>query len=77
MQEACTVSFNKQNYSALIASTGQAAAQAPQSAQASLSITNFVSPSEMQPTGHSEAQEPHWMHSSLITYAMGKTPPSI
>jgi len=57
------------------APTGQTFAQEPQSMQAPSSITYFVSPAEMQLTGHSGSQAPQLMQSSLITYAMIFYPP--
>ena len=53
-------------YSAAGAPTGQVSAQFPQSMQVAASITYFPSPSEIASTGHSEAQAPQEMHSSLI-----------
>jgi hypothetical protein len=49
------------------ASTGQTAAQLPQSMHWLSSITYLSSPSEMQPTGHSGSQAPQLMHSLVIT----------
>jgi len=65
------------NYSASGAPTGQAPAHAPHSIHASASITNLPSPSVIASTGHSEAQAPQLMQSSLIIYAIRKTPPYI
>ena len=57
-------------YSAEIAPVGHAASHAPQSTQASASISYLPSPSEIAPTGHSPSQEPQLTHSSLITCAI-------
>jgi hypothetical protein len=38
--------------------------------QSSGSITYLLSPSEIAPTGHSAAQAPQEIHSSLIAYAI-------
>ena len=46
------------NYASEIAPVGQAASQAPQSTQASASISYLPSPSEIAPTGHSPSQVP-------------------
>ena len=54
------------DYSACGASTGQTLAQLPQSMHTSASITYLPSPSLMQETGHSAAQAPQLMQSSLI-----------
>ncbi len=54
------------------APTGQTLAQDPQSIQVSGSITYLPSPSEIAFTGHSASQAPQLIHSSLITYAIGK-----
>jgi len=35
------------------------------------------SPSEIAPTGHSPAQEPHMMQPPEITYAIGIAPPNV
>lgn len=45
-----------------IASTGQTAAQDPQSIQASSSITYAASPCSIAWTGHSPSQDPHDIH---------------
>ncbi len=55
---------------ASIASTGQTAAQAPQSMQASASILYCVSPAEIADTGHSLSQVPQLMHESVMVCAM-------
>ena len=55
------------NYSSTGASTGHAPAQAPQSMQASASITYIESPAEIAFVGHSSMQAPQLMHESLIT----------
>jgi hypothetical protein len=47
-------------------------AQAPQSVQASASITNWPSPSLIAPTGHSASHAPQEMHSSEILKAIRK-----
>ena len=52
------------NHSATGAPTGQAAAQAPHSIQASASITYAASPSDIASTGHSATQAPQLMHAS-------------
>lgn len=52
------------------APTGQVPAQAPQSMQASASITYLPSPSEIAFTGQPSAQAPQAMQSSEITYAI-------
>jgi hypothetical protein len=55
------------NYLAgLIAPTGQASAQVPQSAHIS-GLMLYLSPSEIAPTGHSSIQVPHAIQSSPIT----------
>jgi len=56
-------------YTSKIASTGHTSSHAPQSMQASSSITKG-SPSSMQSTGHSSAHAPHAMHSSVIRLAI-------
>jgi len=56
------------------ASTGQTAAQDPQSTQSSASMTNLSSPSLIAETVHSPSQAPQLMHSELITYAMYNIP---
>ncbi len=50
-------------YSGCGASTGQTLAQAPQSIQASASIT-YISPGDIASTGHSGSQAPHAIHVS-------------
>lgn len=57
-------------YSATGASTGQAAAQEPQSMQSSLLISYFPSFSLIASTGHSAAHAPQPMQASVITYAI-------
>ena len=52
------------------ASTGQTDAQAPQSMQASASITYLVSPAVIALTGHSGSQAPQLIHESSIKYAI-------
>jgi len=51
----------------LIASTGQADAQAPQSMHVSGSITYMPSPADIADTGHSPSHEPQAIHASEIT----------
>jgi hypothetical protein len=74
LQSLPNVSFSVcivlRDYACLGASTGQTLAQVPQSTQTLSSITYLPSPSLMQETGHSEAQAPQLMQSSLILYAM-------
>ena len=53
-------------YSATMASVGQLAAQAPQSTQASASITYWVSPWEIASTGQFSAQVPQLTQASVI-----------
>jgi hypothetical protein len=36
-------------------------------------MTYLPSPSEIAPAGHASAQAPHWMHASLIAYAIAVT----
>jgi len=62
--------FVERQSAALIAPTGQAASQAPQSMHSSALTTYFPSPSLIAPTGHSPAQDPQERHSSLITRAI-------
>ncbi len=50
----------------LIASTGQADEQAPQSMHADSSITYVLSPAEIAETGHSPSHEPQEIHASEI-----------
>ena len=57
-------------YSATGASTGQVAAQEPQSMQSSLLISYFPSFSLIASTGHSAAHAPQPMQASVITYAI-------
>ena len=52
------------------APTGQVSAQAPQSMQASSSITYLPSPSLIASTGQPAAHAPQEMHSSEILYAI-------
>lgn len=53
------------------ASTGQTPAHEPQLIQADSSITKQVSPCDIHPTGHSEAQAPQPIHfSQSILYAI-------
>lgn len=59
------------------APTGQTDAHAPHSIQQSASITKIPSPSEIQLTGHSASHAPQLIQSSLIRYAIAKTPPFI
>jgi hypothetical protein len=49
-----------------MASVGQTAEQAPQSAHFSASIQRFPSFSEIASTGHSLSQEPQFVQASLI-----------
>ncbi len=60
-----------------MASTGQAASQAPQEIHLSASISYLSSPSAMASLGQVSAQLPHLMHSSLILYAIGTAPPCL
>jgi hypothetical protein len=60
------------NYSAAGASTGQVAAQEPQSMQSSLFTSYLPSFSAIASTGHSSAHAPQAMHASEITYAILK-----
>ena len=60
-------------YSGFGASTGHTFAHAPQSIQASASIT-YMSPAEIALVGHSGSQAPHAMHESSILYAIYFTP---
>ena len=72
-----SLGFLKPVYSGLGASTGQTFAHAPQSIQASLSITYISSPGDIHDTGHSGSQAPQLIHSSLIKYATYITPPNV
>lgn len=65
----CSLVYNL-NYSAEIAPTGQAASQAPQERQVSLSISYWESPCEIALAGQPEAQVPQLMQLSEITYAI-------
>lgn len=62
-------------YSSTGAPTGHTPAHAPQLMQASASITQTPSPSEIAPTGHSPMHAPQPMHSPLIVNAIENTPP--
>lgn len=53
-----------------IADTGHCAAHAPQSTQASASITYCPSPSDIADTGHSASHDPQLIHASVIVYAI-------
>jgi len=64
-------------YAGLGASVGQTSAQAPQSVQISALITYLSSPSLIASTGHSSTHAAQFTHSSLIKYAMSKTPFSL
>ena len=57
-------------YSAAGAPTGQVSAHAPHSMHLSASIAYLPSPSAIASTGHSAAQAPQEMQSSLILYAI-------
>jgi hypothetical protein len=54
--------------------TGQTSAQEPQSMHLPSSITYLPSPSAIQLWGHSPSHAPQEMHSSVILYAIAKTP---
>jgi len=60
--------INVHTYALTQASTGQTPAHASQSIQTAPSIT-YMSPSEMQLTGHSSLQTPQAIHTSVILYA--------
>jgi hypothetical protein len=62
-------------YSGFGASTGHTFAHDPHSIHASASITNLLSPAEIQETGHSDSHAPQLIQSSLIKYAISGTPP--
>jgi hypothetical protein len=57
-------------YSSSGASTGQTPWQVPQEMHADASISNFSSPCDIHPTGHSAAQAPQEIHLSVILYAI-------
>jgi hypothetical protein len=63
------LNFNFLFYSRLIASTGQTSTQAPQSTQASASITAFSLAILIASLGHSSTHDSHPVHFFLSTLA--------
>ena len=62
--------YSGHDYASLIAPTGHAASQAPQSTHVSALTSKWDAPIAIAPTGHSPSQVPHATHSSEITLAM-------
>jgi hypothetical protein len=64
--------ISKTDYASEIAPVGHVLSQAPQSMQASASMTYWVSPWEIASTGQDSMQLPQLMQVSLITRAILK-----